>query len=87
MRDELVQQGIRLLLKVFFDEKHKSNELAITSLELFFEVGLFDDIGQVARLIEEEYAFALLEKMKLIDYELVKQIELRLRGITQYPLD
>lgn len=81
MNENLVRQGIKVSIKSFFNEKHKNEELAITSLELFLELGLLDDISMVARIIEEEQAFALLEKINLFDVKFVEALELKLRGI------
>lgn len=81
MYKDLTRTGIRLLLKMFFDEKHKNEFLAINSLQLQLDVGLYQDLGRVAQIIEEEQAFALLAKLRLLDDELVNDIELRLKGV------
>lgn len=75
-----VKSGIRVLMRAFFDEEHKDGVIALATMELFFDLGLFRNSEVVAQTIEELGAFALLEKMSLFDTMKVRAIEELLKG-------
>lgn len=80
MNKETVSDAIDLLLKLFYDDENKNEYLSMKAMELFFEVGIFDTPSVVANVIEEQRAFALLNKMNLFDAEFVLDLEDLLKG-------
>ncbi|MDQ0976510.1 hypothetical protein QFZ31_006388 [Neobacillus niacini] len=75
-----VKSGIRVLMRAFFDEEHKDGVIALATMELFFDLGLFNNNEVVAKAIEELGAFALLKKMSLFDTMKARTIEKLLKG-------
>lgn len=67
-------------MRAFFDEEHKDEVIALATMELFFDLGMFRNNEVVTRAIEELGAYALLEKMKLFDVMKVRVIEDLLKG-------
>lgn len=79
--NNLTRLGVKILMQLFFDELKKDEYLAMASMELQFDVGIFNDRNLVSQVIEEEQAFALLPKLQLLDVRLVEDIHRRLMGV------
>lgn len=79
MDKNTVISAIDILLRLFYGEK--SNQyVAIRTMELYHEIGVFQDTRLVAEVIEELRAFALLEPIQLFDVVVAQRIEDVLMG-------
>ena len=81
MRQEIIASAIHALQELFYNKEHKNQFLAMKTLEMYMSLNLFQDVKLVAQEIEKQYAFGLLEPMKLYDMIVAEQIEQQLRGL------
>ncbi|MBO1581609.1 hypothetical protein [Bacillus sp. XF8] len=80
MRQEILASAIHALQELFYNKEHKSQFLAMKTLEMYMDLNLFQDVKLAASEIEKQNAFSLLAPMKLYDMTTAKQIEQQLRG-------
>lgn len=83
MNKEIITSAIDTLLNLFYGEK-RNQYVAMKTLELYFEIGVFKDASLVADVIEEQRGFALLEPMKLYDMTVAGRIECVLSGFRHF---
>lgn len=74
MNTDMTRTGIRILMELFFGEK-KNEWMAEESMRLFFDSGIFSDSENVSRIIYEEQAEPLLEKIhQLLQMEMLEEL-------------
>ncbi|WHX99302.1 hypothetical protein [Neobacillus sp. DY30] len=75
MSADMTRTGIRILNELFFNPEKQDEWLAMESMRLQFDVGLYNDVDHVLKVIEEEEAYALLPKIfELMKTEMAEEI-------------
>jgi hypothetical protein len=78
MDKQQVTSAIGALNQLFFSED-KNQELGFQTLEFFVhDLKFLKDIDHVAKMIEQQQAYALLAPIKLLDFESAERIEVAL---------
>ncbi|MEI4619856.1 hypothetical protein KFD70_06795 [Bacillus pfraonensis] len=81
MRQEILASAIHALQELLYNKEHKSQFLAMKTLEMYMNLNLFQDVKLAANEIEKQHAFSLLAPMKLYDMTTAQQIEQQLLGL------
>ncbi|WP_066314543.1 hypothetical protein [Bacillus sp. FJAT-29814] len=78
---DLTRTAIKILNKLYFHPEKQDEWLAVATTELVIDIGLFNNVDEMAYLIYHEEAYGLLEKLKLFDAKLVWDIEMKLKEV------
>lgn len=80
MNGKQVESAIGVLMKLFYADL-KNKELALLTMEHYIDdLKMMKGADIVAREVEKQNAFSLLEPMKLFDMKSVEKIEEILKG-------
>lgn len=80
MNEKQVESAIGVLMKLFYSEL-KNDELAFLTMEHYIDdLNMLKDVDTVAKELEKQRAFSLLQSMKLFDMKSVAKIEELLKG-------
>ncbi|PHD71676.1 hypothetical protein COF64_22755 [Bacillus sp. AFS043905] len=81
MKREQIKSAIGALTQLFFSD-NKNQELGLQTLEYFVhDLKFLKDIDHVAKMIEQQQAYALIPKLRLFDNKSADEIEVALNGL------